>query len=86
MMHAAELWDRGEPCAVEAAAAKYLAAEAGHLAAQRAVRAHGGFGFAREFHVERYFRESVLPLLAPISQELALCHIAERALGLPKSY
>ena len=86
MWHAAERFDRSEPCGVEAATAKYLAAEASHIAAQRAVRTHGGFGFAREFHVERYFRESVLPLLAPVSQELALCHIAEQALGLPKSY
>ena len=86
MLHAADLWDADRPCGVEATAAKYLAAEAGHLAAERAVRAHGGYGFAREYHVERYFRESVLALLAPVSQELALCHIAERALGLPKSY
>ena len=50
------------------------------------MRTHGGFGYAKEFHVERYFRESILPLVAPVSQELALSYVAERALGLPKSY
>jgi len=86
MWKAASLYDTGLPCGVEAGAAKYLAAEANFEAATRAVRTHGGFGFAKEFHVERYFRESMLPLLAPVTQELVLCYIAERALGLPKSY
>jgi acyl-CoA dehydrogenase len=66
--------------------AKYLAAEAYFNAATRAVRTHGGMGYAKEFHVERYFRESILPLVAPVSQELVLSYVAERALGLPKSY
>jgi len=86
MFRAAWLYDAGRPCGLEANTAKYLAAQAGYDAAFRAVRTHGGFGFAREYHVERYFRESVLSLIAPVSEELILCHIAERALGLPKSY
>ncbi len=85
VFHAAELYDAGLPCGPEANAAKYLAAEAGFSACGRAVRTHGGFGYAQEYHVERYFRESMLPCLAPVSRELVLCHIAERVLGLPKS-
>lgn len=84
--HAAELYDAGLPCGPEANAAKILAAEAGYLACDRAVRTHGGFGYAKEYHVERYFRESMLPRIAPVSRELVLSHIAERVLGLPKSY
>jgi acyl-CoA dehydrogenase len=86
MWKAAALYDVGKPCGVEATAAKYLAAEAGYETALRAVRTHGGFGYAKEYHVERGLRESVLPLLAPVTQELALCYVAEQALGLPKSY
>jgi len=86
MFRAASLYDAGRPCGLEANTAKYLAAQAGYDAAFRAVRTHGGYGFAKEYHVERYFRESVLSLIAPVSEELILCHIAERALGLPKSY
>ncbi len=86
MWKAASLYDAGQPCGVEATAAKYLAAEAAFETSTRAVRTHGGFGFAKEFHVERGFRESVLALLAPVTQEMALCYIAEQALGLPKSY
>ena len=82
----ASLYDAGQPCGVEVNAAKYLAAEAFFATSARAVRTHGGYGFAKEFHVERYYRESILSLIAPVSQELVLCHIAERALGLPKSY
>lgn len=86
MWKAAWLYDCGKPCGVEATAAKYLAAEAAYETALRAVRTHGGFGYAKEYHVERGLRESVLALVAPVTQELALCHIAERALALPKSY
>lgn len=86
MWKAAALYDAGKSCGVEATAAKYLAAEIGFDTALRAVRTHGGFGFAKEYHVERGFRESVLALLAPVTQELALCYVAEQALGLPKSY
>jgi len=87
MLHkAAAMYDLGEDCGPQVNAAKYLCAELFFKAATRAVRTHGGFGYAREFHVERYFRESILPLVAPVSQELVLCYVAERALGLPKSY
>ena len=67
-------------------AAKYLAAEAGYHACEQAVMTHGGFGYAKEFHVERYFRESLIPRIAPISPQLILSFIAEKVLGLPKSY
>jgi acyl-CoA dehydrogenase len=86
MLRAAELYDAGKPCGAEANAAKYLAADAAFHAADRAVRTHGGMGYASEYHVERYFREAVLTRLAPVSRELILCYIAERVLGLPKSY
>ena len=86
MWKAAWLYDAGLPCGVEATAAKYLAAEASFETSTRAVRTHGGFGFAKEYHVERGLRESVLGLIAPVTQEMALCHIAEKGLGLPKSY
>ena len=83
---AAHLYDTGQPCGAEANAVKYLTAEVYSKAAERAVRTHGGFGYAKEFHVERYYREAILPLIAPVSQELVLCYIAEKVLGLPKSY
>jgi acyl-CoA dehydrogenase len=86
VMKAASRYDRGEPCAPEANAAKYLGAEAGFKACQAAVMTHGGYGYAKEYHVERYLRESMIPRLAPVSRELILCFIAERVLGLPKSY
>ena len=85
-MKAAWLYDRGESCGIEANAAKYLAVEAGFEACKQAVASHGGMGYAREFHVERLMREIVMLQLAPVSQHLALNYIAERALGLPKSY
>ena len=85
-MKAAWLHDSGQPCGIEANAAKYLAAEAGFDACRQAVLTHGGMGYAREFHVERLMREIMIPCLAPVSQQMALNFIAERALGLPKSY
>lgn len=85
-LRAAELYDAGQPCGAEANAAKYLAADANFHACDRAVRTHGGMGYASEFDVERYFRESVGTRLAPVSRELVLCYLAERVLGLPKSY
>ena len=85
-LHAAELCDAGKPCGAQANAAKYLAADAGFKACDRAIRTHGGMGYAAEYHVERYFREMVATQLAPISREMILCFIAERELGLPKSY
>jgi acyl-CoA dehydrogenase len=83
---AAWLYDRGKPCGAEANAAKYLAGEAGFDACQQAVMTHGGFGYAKEYHVERYLRESLVGRIAPVSPQLVLCFIAERVLGLPKSY
>jgi len=83
---AAQRIDAGLPCGEEANLAKYLAAEAGFFAADRAVQTHGGFGYATEYHVERYFREARLPRIAPISQELILSYISEHVLGLPRSY
>lgn len=80
-LRAASLYDAGEPCGVEANAAKYLAAEAGFKACT-----HGGMGYAKEFHVERLLREVIITRLAPVSPQLILCNIAEKALGLPKSY
>ncbi len=85
-LHAAQLYDAGKPCGAQANAAKYLAADAGFHACDRAVRTHGGMGYATEYHVERYFREMVATQLAPVSREMILNFIAERELGLPKSY
>ena len=85
-LKAATLYDAGAPCGVEANAAKYLAAETGLDVCRQAIATHGGMGYAREFHVERLMREIMVPYLAPVSQQLALCYVAERALGLPKSY
>ena len=76
----------GAPCGAEANAAKYLGAEAGFRACETAVLTHGGMGYAKEFHVERYFREAMLPRIAPVSPQLIFCFIAEKVLGLPKSY
>jgi acyl-CoA dehydrogenase len=87
MVHkAAWLYDQGKPCGAEANAAKYLAGEASFDACQQAVMTHGGFGYAKEYHVERYLRESLVGRIAPVSPQLILCFIAERVLGLPKSY
>ena len=86
VMQAAWKYDQGLPCGAEANAAKYLAGEAGFKACEAAVLMHGGFGYAKEYHVERYFRESMLLRIAPISIQLIMCYIAEKVLGLPKSY
>jgi acyl-CoA dehydrogenase len=83
---AASLYDRKLPCGAEANAGKYLAAEAAFKACQTAVMTHGGMGYAKEFHVERYLREAMIPRLAPVSPQMILCFIAEKVLGLPKSY
>jgi acyl-CoA dehydrogenase len=85
-MNAAWLYDSGANAGAAANAAKYLAAEAGFKACTQAVMTHGGMGYAKEYHVERYLRESMIPRIAPISPQLILCYIAERVLGLPKSY
>ncbi len=83
---AASLYDNGISCGAEANSAKYLAAEAALKACQRAVLTHGGMGYAKEFHVERYLREIMIPVIAPISQELIKSFIAEQVLGQEKSY
>jgi len=83
---AAWLYDEDKPCGAEANGAKYLAAEACFDACQQAVMTHGGYGYAKEYHVERYLRESLVGRIAPVSPQMILCFIAERVLGLPKSY
>ena len=85
-LSAAWQYDQGMPAGAAANAAKYLAGEAGFEACQQAVMTHGGFGYAKEFHVERYLREIMIPRIAPVSRELILSFIAEKVLGLPKSY
>lgn len=85
-LQAASLYDRDRPCGAEANSAKYLAAEAGLAACQRAVLTHGGMGYAREYQVERYLREIMIPVIAPVSQELVKSFIAEQVLGQEKSY
>jgi acyl-CoA dehydrogenase len=86
VLRAAGLYDAGEPCGIESNAAKFLGGEAGFAACEAALLAHGGMGYAKEFHVERLLREAMIARIAPVSPELILCHIAEKALGLPKSY
>ncbi len=86
MLKAAWQYDNGLSCAPAANAAKYLAAEAGFRACQTAIMTHGGYGYAKEYHVERYLREIMIPRIAPVSPQLILCFIAEKVLGLPKSY
>jgi acyl-CoA dehydrogenase len=84
--HAAWRYDRGLDCGEAAQSAKYLAAEAGYFAADRAVQTLGGMGYATEYHVERYFREARLQRIVPVSQEMTLNYIAQQVLGLPRSY
>ena len=83
---AASMQDANEDCGAEANAAKYLAAEAAFEACTQAVMTHGGMGYAKEYHVERYLREVMIHRIAPISPPLILSYLAERVLGLPKSY
>ncbi|GAA4339894.1 acyl-CoA dehydrogenase family protein [Pigmentiphaga soli] len=83
---AAWLYDQGLPCAAEANAAKYAAGEYGFAACETAVLTHGGMGYAKEYHVERFFRETMISRLAPVSSQMILCFIAEKVLGLPRSY
>jgi acyl-CoA dehydrogenase len=85
-LKAGYLYDNEMPCGAEANATKYLGAEAGFKAATNAVMTHGGMGYAKEFHVERLLRESLLPRIAPVSPQMILNYIAERVLHLPKSY
>lgn len=83
---AASLYDSNKPCGEFANTAKYLAAEAAFNACQTAIQTLGGMGYAKEYHVERYLRESFIPRIAPVSPQLIMCFIAEKVLGLPKSY
>jgi alkylation response protein AidB-like acyl-CoA dehydrogenase len=85
-LKAAWLFDHGRPCGREANAAKMLAAEAGFNACDAALQTFGGFGYAKEFHVERLWREIRLYKIAPVSQQMALNYLAEHVLGLPRSY
>jgi acyl-CoA dehydrogenase len=93
-LHAAELaireaswrYDNGLSAGKEANIAKWLAAEAGFFAADRAMQTHGGFGYAKEYDVERYWREARLMGLAPIAQEMVMNFISDKVLGLPRSY
>jgi acyl-CoA dehydrogenase len=84
--NAAWRYDNGLPCGREANMAKWLCADAGFTAADRAIQTLGGMGYAREYHVERYFRESRILRLAPVSQEMVMNYVATHVLGLPKSY
>ncbi|MFP6707587.1 MAG: acyl-CoA dehydrogenase family protein [Alphaproteobacteria bacterium] len=83
---AAALYDAGQPCGAEANAAKYLAAEACYTACERAVMTHGGMGYAKEFHVERYLRESFISRIAPVSREMILNYIGQHVLKMPRSF
>ncbi len=83
---ASSRYDGGEECGAEANAAKYLAAEAGFNACEQAVLTHGGMGYAKEYHVERYMREMMIPRIAPVSREMILNFIGEKVLGLPRSF
>lgn len=86
VMRAAELYDAGAQCGAEANSAKFLGARAGHDAAWQAIATHGGFGYAKEYHVERIYREVAMTRLAPITEQLIMSFIAEKVLDLPKSY
>jgi acyl-CoA dehydrogenase len=85
-MKAAELYDAGKPCGAEANAAKFLGARAGYDACLQAVLTHGGFGYAKEYHVERLLREVTVTRIAPVTEQLIQSFIAEKVLNLPKSY
>jgi acyl-CoA dehydrogenase len=86
MLKAASLYDSGAECGAEANAAKYLAGEACFTACETAVMSHGGMGYSAEYHVERYLREAFIPRIAPVTPHLILSFIAEKVLGLPRSY
>ena len=83
---AAAKFDAGQKCATEANMAKFLASEASWAAANAALDAHGGFGFAVEYDIERKFRETRLYQVAPINNNLVLAYLGQHVLGLPKSY
>ncbi|MFR9807441.1 acyl-CoA dehydrogenase family protein, partial [Pseudonocardia sp. RS010] len=80
------LYDHGKPCGREANTAKYLCADAGFEAADRALQTHGGMGYSEEYNVARYFREARLLKIAPLPQEMVLNYLGSHVLGLPRSY
>ncbi len=86
VLKAASLYDAGKDCGAEANTAKYLAAEAAFTTCETAVLTHGGMGYSAEYHVERYLRESLIPRIAPVSPHMIQNFIAEKVLGLPRSY
>jgi acyl-CoA dehydrogenase len=86
VLRGAALYDVGQSCGAEANIAKLLGAEWGHRACSQAMQTLGGYGYAAEYHVERLWRESKLPCIAPVTPELILAYLSERELGLPKSY
>jgi acyl-CoA dehydrogenase len=86
VLRGASLYDRGKECGAEANIAKYLGGEYGYQAADQAMQTLGGYGYSKEYHVERLWREVKLCRIAPVSPELILCYLAERKLGLPRSY
>ena len=85
-MRAAWLYDNGKPCGAEANSSKFLGARAAFDACTRAVMFHGGMGYSKEYQVERLFRESILLRIAPVSEQMIMSFVAEKVLGLPKSY
>jgi alkylation response protein AidB-like acyl-CoA dehydrogenase len=84
--NAAAMFDNNQPCGPEANAAKFLGSEAGFEACDRTMQTFGGYSYAKEYHVERFWRESRLLKVAPVSQEMVLNYISTKVLGLPKSY
>ena len=86
VLRAGWLYDNGRSCGAEANAAKFLAGRAAFDAATQAVLTHGGMGYAKEYQVERLFREAILTRIAPVTEQMILSFISERVLGLPKSY
>ena len=86
VLKAASLYDAGKDCGAEANTAKFLAAEAAFTTCETAVLTHGGMGYSAEYHVERYLRESLIPRIAPVSPHMIQNFIAEKVLGLPRSY
>ena len=85
-MKAAALYDARQECGAEANAAKYLAGEAAFSACETAIMTLGGMGYAADFHVERYFRECLIPRITPVTPHMICNFVAEKVLGLPRSY
>jgi acyl-CoA dehydrogenase len=86
VVRAAQLYDAGAECGAEANSSKYLGAEAAYAACETAILTHGGMGYAAQYHVERYMRESWIPRIAPVSAQMIMNYIGEKVLSLQKSY